>query len=424
MERLLSCPARRPKSWPVKLFAGLLLIAAAPIAGAWAADDRLEPDLYPLAPGTPLSPPPAEPAHLPFDVDWSLALRGSFTQDEDGESYEAVLVPRVTLTREGGRSTLVLDTEAELALPLDGETHVEALRLGVSGAYALDSVTDLTGSAALAYEQPNPNDPGVADDVEDPADSISGSVDLGVSRRFGLFSVGLDGGVARTVYGPTIMTGGIEELNGHDNAWTFDTGLRVGYQITPIFEVFGRGSVEREIFDHPVPGLGVKADATQYALVGGLAGNWRGILTAEGSVGVGLRRFDAGALDEITSTLFDARLTYTPDPTVTLSAGFRRTLEAAGVDTSGTARIETRADAELAYTVNRWLRLRASADWWDAELEGSGETEKGYGLGLGTDYRLGAHTQLSADYGFAHTEKSGDTPEDTHRVTVGVTVSR
>jgi hypothetical protein len=51
-------------------------------------DERLEPSLYPLAPGTPLPAPPAEPVHLPFDVDWSLALRGSFTQDEDGETYD------------------------------------------------------------------------------------------------------------------------------------------------------------------------------------------------------------------------------------------------------------------------------------------------------------------------------------------------
>lgn len=415
MERRLSCRTSRP----VKLFVGLLL-AAAPITGAWAADDRLEPGLYPVAPGTP----PGEPFDLPVDVDWSVALRGSYVEDDDGSRYEALLVPQVSLTRAGGRWGATLDGEAELALPVEGEAHLESLRLGASGTYALDSLTDVTLSGALAYIQPNPHDPGIADDVADPADSISGSVGLGVTRRFGLFSASLDGGLARTVYGPTELTDGTERLNGEDNLWAIDGGLRVGYQITPILEVFGRGTLERDLFDHDVPGLGVKADATQYAVHAGVVGNWRGILTAEASVGAGLRRFDAGVLDEIESTLFDARLTYTPNSTVSLSAGLGRTLEAAGVDANGTARIETRADVALAYTVNRLLRLRSSADWYEADLEGSGETETGYGLGLGADYRLGPHTQLSADYGYARTEKSTDTPEDTHRVTVGVTVSR
>jgi len=419
MERRLSC--RTPR--PVKLFVGLLLLAATPVAGAWAADERLEPGLLPMAPGTP-APAPAEPFDLPFDVDWNVSLRGSYVEDDDGGRYEASLVPQVSLTREGGRWSMGLDGEAELALPVESETHLEGLRLGVSGAYALDSLTDITMTGALAYEQPNPHDPGIADDVADPADSLSGSAGLGVTRRFGLFTASLDASLARTVYGPTTLVDNSERLNGEDNLWAVDGGLRLGYQITPIIEVFGRGTVGRDIFDHDIPGLGVKADATQYAVYAGLSGNWRGILTAEGSVGAGLRRFDADALGEIESALFDARLTYSPNSTVNLSAGLGRTLEAAGVDTNATARVETRADVALAYTVNRLLRLRAGADWYEADLEGSGETETGYGFGAGADYRLGPHTQLSADYGYAHTEKSSEPPEDTHRVTVGVTVSR
>ena len=55
---------------------------------------------------------------------------------------------------------------------------------------------------------------------------------------------------------------------------------------------------------------------------------------------------------------------------------------------------------------------------------GSVEQEKGHGWGLGADYKVNAHTALSADYGYDHAESTANGVQDAHRVTVGVTLSR
>ena len=68
-----------------------------------------------------------------------------------------------------------------------------------------------------------------------------------------------------------------------------------------------------------------------------------------------------------------------------MTAGLATTGAPPGPNAGGTTRIDYTADAEVAYTVNSWLALRALADWNSARFVGSANTETGYGLGAGAD---------------------------------------
>jgi predicted porin len=108
---------------------------------------------------------------------------------------------------------------------------------------------------------------------------------------------------------------------------------------------------------------------------------------------------------------------------VAFTAGIETALAPAGADNPGTARIQYSAFANAQYTVNSWLRLRATADWSQSELVGTGTTERRLGLGAGADYAVSAHTSLNADYGFGNTDNAnGNTLS--HQVSVGLTISR
>ena len=82
------------------------------------------------------------------------------------------------------------------------------------------------------------------------------------------------------------------------------------------------------------------------------------------------------------------------------------------------------AHAGVDYDVNSWLALRALANWNMARFAGSVEQEKGHGWGLGADYKVNAHTAVTADYDYDHTQSSRNGTQEAHRVTMGVTVSR
>jgi len=396
--------------------------------GSGTDNPRLLPGLYPASPQdlVALSSPPnlREPFDPLFNVDWSVALRGAYTKNSDGERFDVLLVPRVSLEQVGTRVRMQLNGEAEVAQPVNGEINVSGLRLGFDGGYRLDRETTLTGLVDLALTQDLPGAPGVASTIAVPPKTLTGAVELGVDREFGLFNVEVTGALGRTAYGTTRLNDGTVTDNSERNLWSLDSALRVGYQVTPVFEVFGRAGIGRDMFDQPSTALLVRTDATETSLRGGVAANWSDVLTAEASVGVGLRRFDEASLGEVVSQLYDASITFAPSRTWQFTAGLATNIAPPGPDAGGTARLEYAINGRVTYRVNSWLALRALADWRSATFTGSGQTERGYGFGFGADYLVNGHTALTADYGYSYAETTASGIRDSQRVTVGITMSR
>jgi hypothetical protein len=136
------------------------------------------------------------------------------------------------------------------------------------------------------------------------------------------------------------------------------------------------------------------------------------------------RRFDGDSAEAVSAQLFEAGVTYRPNSTWRFTGALNTDVQPSGPDTSGTTRVQYTASADVGYTVNSWLALRALADWHTARFEGSADTETGYGLGAGADYQVNAHTAISADYGYAKTDSTADGLEQSHQVSLGVTLRR
>ena len=391
--------------------------------GSDVTNERLLPNVYPAEPVLPSSAGVGEPAHPFFNVDWATTLRGTYTNSTEEETFDIRFVPSFALEHEGSRSTLGVSGELELIRPSDtDQVDVSGLRLNLEGGYALDNVTALTGSAELSYSQEPASTPGIANNIATPPETLFGSINGGLTRQFGKFNVGVTGAVSRSLYGPTERVDGTIEDNEDDNYWTLDGGLRVGFQVTPIFEVFGEGNLGRDLFAEQAD-LATR-DATDSSITAGLVGRWNETLEASVATGVALRRFDDESLEEVTAQLFEAGVTYTPNSTWRLTGALGTDVQPSGPDSSGSTRVQYTASADLGYTVNSWLALRALADWHTARFEGSAETETGYGLGAGADYRVNAHTSVTADYGYAKSTSTVDGSEKSHQVSVGLTLRR
>ncbi|MDB5615705.1 MAG: outer rane beta-barrel protein [Devosia sp.] len=397
----------------------------APGDGSNADNERLLPGVYPEGPVLASSDGLREPYDPFFDVDWSVALRGTYTKATAGERFDVRLVPSISLEHIGTRSAVNFDATAEIVRPHEGKTvDIGALRLGLQTGYDLDSATQLNANGNFSITQQTPGTPGLASNIAIASQTISGGADVGLTRQFGKFSVSITGAAQRNVYGDTTLTNGSMVRNSEQNYWALDSGLRIGFQATPIFEVFGQGGAGRDIFDYQSASAAVSANANDYTLKGGVTGRWNSILEVTGSAGVGLRRFDVASVSDVVSQLYDAQVTFTPDPTWRMSAGFATLVTPPGPNGSGTTKVDYVATARAGYTVNSWLALRALADWNTARFEGSTNVESGYGYGLGADYKVNAHTAVTADYDFDHTDSTANGVQDAHRVTMGITLSR
>lgn len=387
-------------------------------------NERLRPGVYPAAPVIHDYGVPSEPAYVPFEIDWSVGLRGTFTQSTSGQNFVTRLTPQVSATYDGSLANITGAASAEIAKSSGQDSlTITNMRFGVSGEMALDNVTSLRGDAALTLSQDLPGSLDLNPQIVAPPQILTGSLGLGLDRQFGLFNVGVDAQAVRTNYGPSTRLDIGEIDNADQNRWTTSGNLRVGYQVTPIFEVFTQAGLSRDFFD--VAGAsGEKADASNRTLRAGLAGSWNNIFTASVSAGVGQRIFHAGNVGDVTTQLYGASVSFTPDPTVRMTASLETTMEPTGPDNPGTARIRHAALANLDYTVNSWLRLRATAEWSSSQFVGSAETEDRFGLGAGADYTLNAHTALNADYGYGRRNTSSSGQTDSHQVSLGITLSR
>lgn len=389
--------------------------------GSGADNERLQANVFPTSPVLASGAAVAEPYDPFFDIDWSVGLRGSYTKSTSGERFDIRVVPQVGFEHIGSRSAISFDADAEIGRPSDsGAIDISALRLGLKSGYNLDSVTRLTANGSLSLTQAIAGSPGLASNVAIAPQTLSGGFDVGVTRQFGRFNVGLTGGAERKIYGATTLTDGSVTQNYDSNYWALDTGLRVGFAATPIFEVFAEAGLGRDIFDHP----SVQPNATDATLMGGITGRWNDRLEATASAGLGLRRFDTAGLPDVVTQLYDAKVSFTPDSTWRMTAGFETKVAPAGPTGSGTTRVDYRTSAEVAYTVNSWLALRAMADWSTTSFAGSSATETGQSLGTGFDYKVNAHTALAADYRYGQTNSSADGQQDSHRATLGITLSR
>ena len=386
-------------------------------------EDRLAPGLYPPAPVPQEFAVPSEPGHPPLEIDWSIGLKGSYSSTTSGERFVTTLNPAVSAVHQGVRTDFVLEGDADLTRDTDGTLGVTGLDLDFAATTRLNRDTTANGSARLSLSRDLPSTPGLDPVIVEPPLTITGRLNGGVDRQFGKFNLGLDGAIARTVYGPTTRSDTGVTDNSSQNVWEGDATLRLGLQATPIIEIFTEAGLGRDWYDGTGAG-GIKGDATSRTLRAGLAGKWNGLLSASASVGVGQHDFDNGSLSDITTRLYDASITYSPDPTLNLTGTLATTVEPTGADSAGTARVAHTATARLDYTVNSWLRLRASADWARSWLEGSTETEQRQGAGIGADYKVNAYTAVSADYDYAHRDNSVSGVLDSHTVSLGVTVRR
>lgn len=366
-------------------------------------------------------------AMLPFyDIDWSLGLRGAYTHDNiNGDRYKALVLPSVTLTHTGDRLSFHGAADAQLSKAAeDGPVNVDQARLSAGTALQFNPEASLVTDGSVSMSKEDPRAPDVGADVLDTPTTYSGSADATFKQKLGRFNVSLSGTGGRDIYGPTTLVGNVAQDNSSQDNTHFGGGLRLGFQLSPVIELFTEGDVTRTIYDQPVASLSTKLDGNLYTAMGGIAANWDDRLLASASAGVGLQHFDDPTLGEVAATLYDASLTYKPDDTLSLTGDLSTTIGSPGVNGTGTAKVDYAATAGAAYIVNDWLTWRGSAGWHDARYTASTDTDTGYSFGVGADYLVSRHAKLSADYAFEHSAVTPNPVEDTHTVTLGLTLQK
>lgn len=360
----------------------------------------------------------------PFKLDWSLSLRGAYVHTNTGDRYEAIVAPTVSFKHDFLRGSYSFDGAAEVSRSSVEDYRINSLRLGTAGAFTVNEALSVTGSANLALTTPSASSSGYPTGTVSAAQQLTGSVAGTATYDFGHLTATVRGNAARTTYGPTTLANGNKVDNSASDNWQAGTGLRIGYKVTPILTAFIDGGVGVQLYDNMAPGYGVRLDATDTTLKGGLSARWSEVLSGEVSAGIGLRHFNYGAAPDFTSSLYDASLTFRPDETLTMRGALSTTVGEPGPNTTAAAKVTYAAKGDIEYQVNPWVKLRSSALYSYAVFSNTAATETGYGVGAGADYLINEHLSLTGDYSYAVTLPSSGSADEEHRVTMGMTLKR
>lgn len=369
--------------------------------------------------------PPYEWGDPPFDLEWSLGLRGGIVNDGAGEqSYEVIALPSVTLRHDTIRGSYDVGLSGELTYEPEGGAHMGSLTGTVGGEYRFDELTTLAGRATLNLSRDDPDDPSYPANVASTPLVVSGTGEVSLARDLGAFNLALRGAVGREINGETVLDDATTTDNSYRNTTSYGIGSRLGYALSPGIKAFADIDARYGRYDEPSPSLLVKLDNVTYAGRGGLNVKIGETLELEGSLGLGYRDFRDDSQLDFPFVLYDGRAVFRPDETLTLTGALTTTVSSPGATSGARAKTTYAALADVSYQVNPWLRLRADAEWSAAHYEGIDGDQRTWGAGVGADYLLNEHTDLTADYGFARTERTPNPATDKHQVTVGINLHR
>lgn len=411
------------KKLSLTLFAMAPCLCAGSVLADPIGDDRLRPGIYPAAPAA-YTPTSSEAPAGPFDLGWSIGLRGTQISSNQGNSFTLRLRPEVELRSAGTIADTLIRGHVELARG-DGNT-ITPTHAALQGTVAsqIGVNTRVQGDAGLTFERELVGTPGLDAQIIRPADLTTANVGLGFDHSMGRFNLGVKGQVDRVVYGATERRDTGLTDNADQNHWKGNATLRVGYQITPVFEAYGEGALGRYWFDQASRSSGLFADAYTRSVKAGVSGNWQDVVSAHAALGVGQYLRTEGNQPDITTRLYEAGVTYRPNPSLGLTALVETTIEPTGADNSGAVRVANKGQLSANYQVNTSLGVRANAELSRSEVEGNGEVEDRRGAGVGADFGVTNRTKLSADYNYAHRANSATGTFDSHQLSVGVTLKR
>jgi hypothetical protein len=360
-----------------------------------------------------------------LDTDWSVTTSGAFIDDSvSGSRFQAKLAPSFTIRRPGDRLDLGLTGNAQLSKTDGGNVSLEQLGLRGTSTFDVSNGGTLTSNAAFSMSEEDPNSPDVGADVATTPVEYSGTADSTYAQKFGRFDLSLKGSLERDIYGATSLKDGTSLDNTDQNNTQVGGTLRLGFQMTPVFQLFGETGATRTVFDTASTSLGASLNGTQYSLLAGVAAAWGDQLSASVSAGVGVEHFDDATLGDVRAALYDANLAYKPTDALTLTGDLSSTIAPPGPNGTGTAQVNYQATAGATYLINEWLDARASLNWQHIAYAGTANTDDSYGFGVGADYLLNRQTKLSADYTFSRATVTPSPAEDTQTISLGVTFQK
>jgi hypothetical protein len=262
-----------------------------------------------------------------IDLDWSVGLRGSYTNDSAmGSLYKAIVAPEASLTRHYLGGDASVGAGAAASIDQNKTIRLEDAHANAASSFTLDEFTTLKGSIEVSTIQLSPFDSSLPADTAVTPRETTGTATGSATRKLGQFDFTGTLTGTRFVEGPTTLADSSIVDNSDQSYWLGTATLRTGFEFTPKIALFVEGSDAYTRYDAANPSLGVFFNNQTLTLRGGVSYTQPGTFVAEASVGRGFINYADPSLTDRQAWVTNGTLTFTPDETVELVGALDTTI--------------------------------------------------------------------------------------------------
>jgi hypothetical protein len=230
-------------------------------------------------------------------------------------------------------------------------------------------------------------------------------------HRFNRLSLGVGGRFDRYDYEDGLEADMMTVINNDDrNRDAWQGSLRLGYEVSPGFELFARGTYFAVSYDAEVDDSGFDRDSTGYEAVAGTAFDITGITFGELFAGYRSQEADGTAFEPMKGTQFGGSITWNPSGLTTIKGDVVRVVEeTTQADSPGF--FATRYGLGIDHELLRNLLLGLNGSYTTRKYEGIGRDDNYVRGGAYAKYLLNRHLYISLNYNYTD-RRSSEAGED------------
>jgi hypothetical protein len=269
--------------------------------------------------------------------------------------------------------------------------------------------SQISASAMYSILHEARGDPEADDAALEPTDYSRLAAGVDYTHRFNRLSLGIGGLFDRYDYDDDVDKGtGFVINNDHRDRDEWQGSLRLGYEVSPGFELFARGTYFTVAYDveADVP-LGLDRDSTGYETVAGVAFDLSGVTFGEVFAGYRSQDPDDIMLETMKGPQFGGSLTWNPSGLTTVQAEIVRTVEET-TQVASPGYFATRYGLGIDHELLRNLLLGLNGSLTTQDYEGSIDRNDDYVRGgLYAKYLMNRYLYVSFNYNYTDRRSNG-----------------
>src|SRR5690606_3242138 len=321
------------------------------------------------------------------------------TESNEESDFITSIEPKLDLRSNWNNHALNLHADARVVRFADFDSEdFEDYTLAADGRVDVQRDLRLFGGVAhmLRHEQrSSPNDQG----GREPTEYEVSTINLGVEKQFNRLSTRLDAKRDFISYDDVRTgAGGTIDQCDRDREQT-EIGLRAGYEIAPLREIYVLGLYNFREYDRTTDRNGFRRDSDGYTLAVGAEYDLSGVTFLDAYVGYTQQEYDDARLGDLSGWTAGAKLTWNVTQLTTVTGTLSHEVEETILSNASgyfATRAEIRADHELL----RNLLLNASIGYENDEFEGISRDDDYYLFGIGAKYLMNRYLSVSGGYGY------------------------